>query len=163
VTNYTYDNANRLTAAGAISYTWDANGNLLNDGAGTWPARCAQTLLAIDVNAEGHRGVSTGVPLGRHNCPVIPVPTANFTPFADQVKLSTVPIVRIPMSLPSAIQDHTLLSNEPVANLWPSADQARFMSSPVWPRRVVTDLPSAVHSLTILSFEAVARSQLSRT
>jgi uncharacterized protein RhaS with RHS repeats len=28
-----YDNANRLTSVGGQAYTWDANGNLLNDGA----------------------------------------------------------------------------------------------------------------------------------
>ncbi len=27
-----YDNANRMTKAGGVTYTWDNNGNLLNDG-----------------------------------------------------------------------------------------------------------------------------------
>jgi RHS repeat-associated protein len=29
---YTYDDANRLTSANGVAYTWDANGNLLSDG-----------------------------------------------------------------------------------------------------------------------------------
>lgn len=32
VTNYAYDNANRLTNVNGQAYTWDNNGNLLNDG-----------------------------------------------------------------------------------------------------------------------------------
>ncbi len=32
VTNYSYDVANRLTSANGVTYSWDDNGNLLNDG-----------------------------------------------------------------------------------------------------------------------------------
>ncbi len=32
VTTYTYDAANRLTWAKGVGYTWDARGNLINDG-----------------------------------------------------------------------------------------------------------------------------------
>jgi hypothetical protein len=30
--DYSYDSANRLTAVGELEYSWDANGNLLDDG-----------------------------------------------------------------------------------------------------------------------------------
>jgi uncharacterized protein RhaS with RHS repeats len=38
VTNdtYVYDDANRLTSVNAVNYTWDNNGNLLNDGVNTY-------------------------------------------------------------------------------------------------------------------------------
>lgn len=35
-TNYTYDNANRLTRVNSQTYTWDANGNLISDGPSTY-------------------------------------------------------------------------------------------------------------------------------
>jgi RHS repeat-associated protein len=35
-TVYTYDDANRLTNAGGVAYTWNANGNLINDGVYTY-------------------------------------------------------------------------------------------------------------------------------
>jgi len=35
-TSYGYDNANRLTSVNAVTYTWDNNGNLLNDGVNTY-------------------------------------------------------------------------------------------------------------------------------
>ncbi len=35
VTNYGYDIANRLTSVNGQTYTWDNNGNLLNDGTST--------------------------------------------------------------------------------------------------------------------------------
>lgn len=37
VTNYLYDAANRLTQAGGVTYTWDNNGNLINDGSANSP------------------------------------------------------------------------------------------------------------------------------
>jgi hypothetical protein len=38
VTNdtYVYDDANRLTSVNAVNYSWDNDGNLLNDGANTY-------------------------------------------------------------------------------------------------------------------------------
>ena len=36
VTTYTYDIANRLTQVGGTQYQWDANGNLVNDGASAY-------------------------------------------------------------------------------------------------------------------------------
>jgi RHS repeat-associated protein len=44
---YTYDIANRLTAVGSVSYTWDANGNLLNDGTNTYAYDSANRLKAV--------------------------------------------------------------------------------------------------------------------
>jgi hypothetical protein len=32
MSTYLYDDANRLTYVNVITYTWDANGNLLSDG-----------------------------------------------------------------------------------------------------------------------------------
>jgi hypothetical protein len=37
---YTYDEANRLTAVDSVTYTWDANGNLLDDGAKSYGLIC---------------------------------------------------------------------------------------------------------------------------
>ena len=34
-TNYVYDAANKLTSVDSVAYTWDNNGNLLNDGVNT--------------------------------------------------------------------------------------------------------------------------------
>ena len=36
VNTYTYDIANRMTSVNGISYTWHANGNLLNDGTASY-------------------------------------------------------------------------------------------------------------------------------
>jgi RHS repeat-associated protein len=46
-TNYTYDNANRLTQVGAITYTWDDNGNLLSDGTNTYTYNHADQLTSV--------------------------------------------------------------------------------------------------------------------
>jgi len=45
VTTYTYDAANRLTAAGDVAYTWDARGNLVNDGTFTYTYDAAGRLV----------------------------------------------------------------------------------------------------------------------
>jgi RHS repeat-associated protein len=46
-TTYSYDDANRLTAVDAQSYTWDANGNLLADGVLTYTYDAANRLITI--------------------------------------------------------------------------------------------------------------------
>jgi RHS repeat-associated protein len=46
-TNYTYDSANRLMQVGAITYTWDDNGNLLSDGTNTYAYDSANRLKSI--------------------------------------------------------------------------------------------------------------------
>ena len=43
----TYDIANRLTNAGGTAYTWDDNGNLLNDGVITYTYNHANRLMSV--------------------------------------------------------------------------------------------------------------------
>jgi len=45
--DYDYDDANRLTSAGGVTYTWDNNGNLLNDGVNTYTYDAANRLSTI--------------------------------------------------------------------------------------------------------------------
>ena len=48
ITNtYTYDSANRLTSVNGQTYTWDNNGNLLNDGASTYVYDAANRLTSV--------------------------------------------------------------------------------------------------------------------
>jgi hypothetical protein len=47
IIQFPYDIANRLTAVGSVSYTWDANGNLLNDGTNTYAYDSANRLTAV--------------------------------------------------------------------------------------------------------------------
>jgi RHS repeat-associated protein len=49
VTNdtYVYDDANRLTSVNAVNYTWDNNGNLLNDGVNTYTYDSANRLKGM--------------------------------------------------------------------------------------------------------------------
>jgi len=73
VTTYTYDAVNRLTSAGGVPHTWDANGNLLNDGSTTYAYDFANRLISTsaagliwsaDYNGDGARlrQVVNGVP-----------------------------------------------------------------------------------------------------
>jgi len=48
-TVYTYDIANRLTNVGAQAYTWDNNGNLLNDGQYDYGYDKANRLIGVSV------------------------------------------------------------------------------------------------------------------
>ncbi len=52
---YIYDNANRLTTVNGITHTWDANGNLLNDGTNTYTYDAANRLTSL----TGTSGTST--------------------------------------------------------------------------------------------------------
>ncbi len=47
VTNYGYDNANRLTNVNGVTYTWDDNGNLTNDGMLTYAYDQANRLKQV--------------------------------------------------------------------------------------------------------------------
>jgi RHS repeat-associated protein len=47
-TNYVYDVANRLASVNGQAYTWDDNGNLVNDGEKTYTYDQANRLKAID-------------------------------------------------------------------------------------------------------------------
>jgi RHS repeat-associated protein len=46
-TTYTYDGANRLTSVNGVTYTWDANGNLLSDGVNTYAYDTANRLISF--------------------------------------------------------------------------------------------------------------------
>jgi RHS repeat-associated protein len=46
-TSYEYDAANRLTSVNGVVYTWDANGNLLNDGVSTYTYDHADRLTQV--------------------------------------------------------------------------------------------------------------------
>jgi RHS repeat-associated protein len=45
---YIYDVANRLASVDGVNYTWDANGNLLNDGANTYTYDSANRLTSVN-------------------------------------------------------------------------------------------------------------------
>jgi len=47
-----YDSANRLTSVGATGYTWDANGNLTNDGGRTYVYNAANRLTGVTQNGQ---------------------------------------------------------------------------------------------------------------
>ncbi len=46
-TDYTYDDANRLANTAGVTYTWDANGNLLWDGVYTYTYTTANRLASV--------------------------------------------------------------------------------------------------------------------
>jgi RHS repeat-associated protein len=53
--SYVYDDANRLTSVNGVTYTWDNNGNLLNDGVNTYTYNAAnqlKTMTSPSVNAS---------------------------------------------------------------------------------------------------------------
>jgi RHS repeat-associated protein len=58
---YTYDIANRLTGVDGMSYTWDANGNLLSDGVNTYAYDSANRLIsasnATHTSTYGYNGL----------------------------------------------------------------------------------------------------------
>lgn len=47
VNSYQYDVANRHTSVDGVAYTWDNNGNLLNDGVNTYVYDSANRLTAL--------------------------------------------------------------------------------------------------------------------
>lgn len=53
VTTYTYDNANRLTKVGTASNTWNANGNLKDDGTSVYAYDQEYRLISTTVKATG--------------------------------------------------------------------------------------------------------------
>jgi hypothetical protein len=68
--SYTYDIANRLASVNGTTYTWDNNGNLLNDGTNTNAYDSANRLSIVDgpssmvtyiYNGLGDRLVQNGV------------------------------------------------------------------------------------------------------
>ena len=61
VVTYTYDIANRLMDVGGTSYTWDANGNLLNDGVSTYAYDAANRLSSFTQGANTHTYAYNGL------------------------------------------------------------------------------------------------------
>jgi RHS repeat-associated protein len=65
--NYVYDDANRLASVDGINYTFDANGNLLNDGVNTYTYDFANRLTSVNgtdsysYNGLGDRLTQNGV------------------------------------------------------------------------------------------------------
>ena len=51
---YQYDIANRLTNVGGVDYTWDANGNLLNDGASTYTYDPANRMSSVTQGSNSY-------------------------------------------------------------------------------------------------------------
>jgi YD repeat-containing protein len=51
VTTYQYDAANRLTNAAGVTYTWDNNGNLINDGSSIYRYDSANRLISTTLNS----------------------------------------------------------------------------------------------------------------
>jgi RHS repeat-associated protein len=51
---YGYDIANRLIEVDGVAYTWDANGNLLNDGASTYAYNHANRLVSVMQGADDY-------------------------------------------------------------------------------------------------------------
>jgi RHS repeat-associated protein len=61
VITYTYDIANRLIASTGVTYTWDANGNLLNDGASTYAYDSANRLVAVSGQGSAYSFAYNGL------------------------------------------------------------------------------------------------------
>ncbi len=53
-THYVYDEANRLTQAGGVSYTWDNNGNLIDDGSSSYSYDYANRLTGLATPGQNH-------------------------------------------------------------------------------------------------------------
>lgn len=64
-TVYTHDDANRLTNAGAVPYTWDANGNLLADGPNTYSYDAANRLTSWNYDTFNYNGLGART---QHSC-----------------------------------------------------------------------------------------------
>ncbi len=61
VTTYTYDIANRLTSAGGVAFSWDNNGNLLNDGKSTYTYDQANRLSKVVTGTQTYTMTYNGV------------------------------------------------------------------------------------------------------
>ncbi len=59
-THYTYDIANRMTQAGNTAYSWDDNGNLLDDGLNTYTYDPANRLAAVSNQQSASASNITG-------------------------------------------------------------------------------------------------------
>ncbi len=61
VTTYTYDIANRLTSAGGVAFSWDNNGNLLNDGKSTYTYDQANRLTKLVTGTQTYTMTYNGL------------------------------------------------------------------------------------------------------
>ncbi|HEU0291242.1 MAG TPA: RHS repeat-associated core domain-containing protein [Anaerolineales bacterium] len=79
VTNdtYVYDDANRLTSLNGLSYTWDNNGNLLNDGVNAYTYDSANRLKTL--NGQGNTVIYTYNGLGDRLRETVNGNTTTFT------------------------------------------------------------------------------------
>jgi YD repeat-containing protein len=60
-TNYTYESANRLATVNGVSYTWDNNGNLLNDGVSTYTYDHANRLKSVTMGSTTYTYAYNGL------------------------------------------------------------------------------------------------------
>jgi RHS repeat-associated protein len=58
---YTYDDASRLTSVNGVDYTWDANGNLLNDGTSTYAYDHANRLTSVVQGSDRYAFAYSGL------------------------------------------------------------------------------------------------------
>ena len=67
VNTYAYDDANRLTTVNGMSYTWDANGNLLADGTSIYSYDHANRLVGVTQGSDvyGFAYLVTGDRIGQ--------------------------------------------------------------------------------------------------
>ncbi len=59
--NYTYDNANRLSNAEGVSYTWDDNGNLLSDGVTAYTYNHSNQLTGVSQGGTNYSYAYNGL------------------------------------------------------------------------------------------------------
>jgi RHS repeat-associated protein len=59
--SYVYDIANRLIEVDGVSYTWDANGNLLNDGMRTYTYNSANRLVGVAQGGDAYSFAYNGL------------------------------------------------------------------------------------------------------
>ena len=59
-TSYTYDIANRLTAVNGVTYTWDNNGNLLNDGTAAYTYDYNNKLVGLSQGTDVYQYAYNG-------------------------------------------------------------------------------------------------------
>jgi len=74
---YTYDIANRLTDVDGVTYTWDANGNLLADGTSTYTYDAANRLTGLVQDGDSYTYTYNG--LGDRLSQTVNGETTNYT------------------------------------------------------------------------------------
>jgi RHS repeat-associated protein len=59
--NYVYDIANRLIEVDGVSYTWDANGNMLSDGTSNYSYNYANQLVGVSQGGDAYTFAYNGI------------------------------------------------------------------------------------------------------